>query len=251
MLEAKGLVKSYKGRKVVNNLSLTVEKGEVVGLLGPNGAGKTTTFYMAVGLIRPDKGSVYLNDKNITELPMYLRARMGISYLPQEPSVFRKLTVRENIMSILETIDLEDKEREERIESLLSELNISHLADNKAYTLSGGERRRVEITRALVTSPSFMLLDEPFAGIDPIAVTEIQNIIAKLKKKNIGILITDHSVQETLAITDRAYIINEGKILISGTPKEIAHSSKARAIYLGDKFRLMGEGHVKEEERRA
>ena len=251
MLEAKGLVKLYKGRKVVNNLSLTVEKGEVVGLLGPNGAGKTTTFYMAVGLIRPDKGSVYLNDKNITELPMYLRARMGISYLPQEPSVFRKLTVRENIMSILETIDLEDKEREERLDSLLSELNISHLADNKAYTLSGGERRRVEITRALVTSPSFMLLDEPFAGIDPIAVTEIQNIIAKLKKKNIGILITDHSVQETLAITDRAYIINEGKILISGTPKEIAHSSKARAIYLGDKFRLMGEGHVKEEEKRA
>ena len=251
MLEAKGLVKLYKGRKVVNNLSLTVEKGEVVGLLGPNGAGKTTTFYMAVGLIRPDKGSVYLNDKNITELPMYLRARMGISYLPQEPSVFRKLTVRENIMSILETIDLEDKEREERLDSLLSELNISHLADNKAYTLSGGERRRVEITRALVTSPSFMLLDEPFAGIDPIAVTEIQNIIAKLKKKNIGILITDHSVQETLAITDRAYIINEGKMLISGTPKEIAHSSKARAIYLGDKFRLMGEGHVKEEEKRA
>ena len=251
MLEAKGLVKSYKGRKVVNSLSLIVEKGEVVGLLGPNGAGKTTTFYMAVGLIRPDKGSVYLNDKNITELPMYLRARMGISYLPQEPSVFRKLTVRENIMSILETIDLEDKEREERLDSLLSELNISHLADNKAYTLSGGERRRVEITRALVTSPSFMLLDEPFAGIDPIAVTEIQNIIAKLKKKNIGILITDHSVQETLAITDRAYIINEGKILISGTPKEIAHSSKARAIYLGDKFRLMGEGHIKEEEKRA
>ena len=251
MLEAKGLVKLYKGRKVVNNLSLTVEKGEVVGLLGPNGAGKTTTFYMAVGFIRPYKGSVYLNDKNITELPMYLRARMGISYLPQEPSVFRKLTVRENIMSILETIDLEDKEREERLESLLSELNISHLANNKAYTLSGGERRRVEITRALVTSPSFMLLDEPFAGIDPIAVTEIQNIIAKLKKKNIGILITDHSVQETLAITDRAYIINEGKMLISGTPKEIAHSSKARAIYLGDKFRLMGEGHVKEEEKRA
>jgi len=251
MLEAKGLVKLYKGRKVVNSLSLTVEKGEVVGLLGPNGAGKTTTFYMAVGLIRPDKGSVYLNDKNITELPMYMRARMGISYLPQEPSVFRKLTVRENIMSILETIDLGDKEREERLDSLLSELNISHLADNKAYTLSGGERRRVEITRALVTSPSFMLLDEPFAGIDPIAVTEIQNIIAKLKKKNIGILITDHSVQETLAITDRAYIINEGKILISGTPKEIAHSSKARAIYLGDKFRLMGEGHVKEEEKRA
>lgn len=251
MLEAKGLVKSYKGRKVVNNLSLNVEKGEVVGLLGPNGAGKTTTFYMAVGLIRPDKGSVYLKDKNITELPMYLRARMGLSYLPQEPSVFRKLTVRENIMSILETIDLGGKEREERLESLLSELNISHLADNKAYTLSGGERRRVEITRALVTSPSFMLLDEPFAGIDPIAVTEIQNIIAKLKKKNIGILITDHSVQETLAITDRAYIINEGKILISGTPKEIARSSKARAIYLGDKFRLMGEAHVKEEEKRA
>jgi len=251
MLEAKGLVKLYKGRKVVNSLSLIVDRGEVVGLLGPNGAGKTTTFYMAVGLIRPDKGTVFLNGKNITELPMYMRARMGISYLPQEPSVFRKLTVRENIMSILETIDLEDKEREERLESLLSELNISHLADNKAYTLSGGERRRVEITRALVTSPSFMLLDEPFAGIDPIAVTEIQNIIAKLKKKNIGILITDHSVQETLAITDRAYIINEGKILISGTPKEIAHSPKARAIYLGEKFKLMNEAHVREEERRA
>ncbi len=250
MLEAKGLVKLYKGRKVVNSLSLIVDRGEVVGLLGPNGAGKTTTFYMAVGLIRPDKGTVFLNGKSITELPMYMRARMGISYLPQEPSVFRKLTVRENIMSILETIDLEDKEREERLELLLSELNISHLADNKAYTLSGGERRRVEITRALVTSPSFMLLDEPFAGIDPIAVTEIQNIIAKLKKKNIGILITDHSVQETLAITDRAYIINEGKILVSGTPKEIAHSSKARAIYLGEKFRLMGEAHIKEEEKR-
>ncbi|MBI5042466.1 MAG: LPS export ABC transporter ATP-binding protein [Nitrospirae bacterium] len=244
MLEAKGLVKSYKGRKVVNNLNLAVEKGEVVGLLGPNGAGKTTTFYMAVGLIRPDKGSVYLEEKNITNLPMYMRARMGISYLPQEPSVFRKLTVRENIMSILETIEMEDSEREERLESLLSELNISHLADNKAYTLSGGERRRVEITRALVTSPSFMLLDEPFAGIDPIAVIEIQNIIAKLRKKEIGVLITDHSVQETLAITDRAYIINEGKILVSGTPKEIAHSSKARAIYLGEKFRLMAESHM-------
>ncbi len=251
MLEAKGLVKSYKGRKVVNNLSLTVEKGEVVGLLGPNGAGKTTTFYMTVGLIKPDKGSVYLNEKNITNLPMYMRARMGISYLPQEPSVFRKLTVKENIMSILETIKIEDKEREERLKSLLSELNISHLADNKAYTLSGGERRRVEITRALVTSPSFILLDEPFAGIDPIAVIEIQNIIAKLKKKSIGILITDHSVQETLAITDRAYIINDGKILVSGTPKEIAHSSKARAIYLGEKFRLMAEAHTREEEKRA
>ncbi len=227
MLEAKGLVKSYKGRKVVNNLSLTV------------------------GLIKPDKGSVYLNEKNITNLPMYMRARMGISYLPQEPSVFRKLTVKENIMSILETIKIEDKEREERLKSLLSELNISHLADNKAYTLSGGERRRVEITRALVTSPSFILLDEPFAGIDPIAVIEIQNIIAKLKKKSIGILITDHSVQETLAITDRAYIINDGKILVSGTPKEIAHSSKARAIYLGEKFRLMAEAHTREEEKRA
>lgn len=251
MLEAKGLVKSYKGRKVVNNLSLTVEKGEVVGLLGPNGAGKTTTFYMVVGLIKPEKGSVYLNEKNITNLPMYMRARMGISYLPQEPSVFRKLTVRENIMSILETIEMEEGAREERLESLLSELNISHLSDNKAYTLSGGERRRVEITRALVTSPSFILLDEPFAGIDPIAVIEIQNIIAKLKKKEIGVLITDHSVQETLAITDRAYIINEGKILVSGTPKEIAHSPKAKAIYLGEKFRLMAEAHVREEEKRA
>lgn len=247
MLEAAGLVKSYRDRKVVNNLSLSVERGEVVGLLGPNGAGKTTTFYMTVGLIRPDKGSVYLDGKNITNLPMYMRARMGISYLPQEPSVFRKLTVKENILAILETIDITREEREKRLESLLSELNISRLADNKAYTLSGGERRRVEITRALVTSPSFILLDEPFAGIDPIAVVEIQNIIAQLKEKKIGVLITDHSVQETLAITDRAYIINEGKILESGTPKEIARSPKARAIYLGEKFRLLTEGHTKEE----
>ncbi|MBI5182666.1 MAG: LPS export ABC transporter ATP-binding protein [Nitrospirae bacterium] len=247
MLEAIGLVKSYKGRKVVNNLSLTVKRGEVVGLLGPNGAGKTTTFYMTVGLIKPDKGSVRLNGENITNLPMYKRARMGISYLPQEPSVFRKLTVKENIAAILETIKLTNEEREERLESLLSELNISHLADNMAYTLSGGERRRVEITRALVTSPSFILLDEPFAGIDPIAVIEIQNIVAQLKKKNIGVLITDHNVQETLAITNRAYIINEGKILESGTSKEIARSPKARAIYLGEKFRLLTEESAKEE----
>jgi lipopolysaccharide export system ATP-binding protein len=202
---------------------------------------------MTVGLIKPDKGSVHLNGKNITNLPMYKRARMGISYLPQEPSVFRKLTVKENIAAILETIKLTNKEREERLESLLSELNISHLADNMAYTLSGGERRRVEITRALVTSPSFILLDEPFAGIDPIAVIEIQNIVAQLKKKNIGVLITDHNVQETLAITNRAYIINEGKILESGTPKEIARSPKAKAIYLGEKFRLLTEESAKED----
>lgn len=237
MLEASGLEKSYQGRQVVRNINIHVGRGEVVGLLGPNGAGKTTTFYMIVGLTPPTRGEVFLNGERITHVPMYLRARKGVSYLPQEASIFRKLTVEENVMAILETIDLSPSERQSRLESLLKELNITHLAKNKAYTLSGGERRRLEITRALVLSPQYLLLDEPFAGIDPIVVLEIQKIIFHLKQKGIGVLITDHNVQETLEITDRAYIIHQGEILISGTSSEIANSPKARAIYLGDRFR--------------
>jgi len=238
ILKAEGLVKSYRGRRVVNKVDIVVKAGEVVGLLGPNGAGKTTTFYMIVGLTEPDEGRIFLNGEDIAYLPMYKRARKGIGYLPQEPSIFRKLSVRDNIMAILETLDLSKEEKEERLKGLLSELNISHLEKNKGYALSGGERRRVEITRALVTSPSFMLLDEPFSGIDPLAVIEIQKIVARLKEKGIGVLITDHNVRETLATTDRAYIINEGVIVESGTPEEIIKSPKARKIYLGDKFRL-------------
>ena len=237
VLEANGLEKSYQGRKVVKNVNVNVGRGEVVGLLGPNGAGKTTTFYMIVGLTPPTRGEIFLNGERITHVPMYLRARKGVSYLPQEASIFRKLTVGENVMAILETLDLSPSERETRLESLLNELNIAHLAKNKAYTLSGGERRRLEITRALVLSPQYLLLDEPFAGIDPIVVLEIQKIISLLKQKGIGVLITDHNVQETLEITDRAYIIHEGEILISGTSSEIANSPQARAIYLGDRFR--------------
>ncbi len=237
-LRAEGLVKSYRGRRVVDDISIFVRAGDVVGLLGPNGAGKTTTFYMMVGLTVPDEGKIFLNGEDIAYLPMYRRARKGIGYLPQEPSIFRKLTVKENIMAILETLDLSREERETRLQTLLSDLNISHLEKNKGYALSGGERRRVEITRALVTSPSFMLLDEPFSGIDPLAVIEIQKIISRLKEKGIGILITDHNVRETLAITDMAYIINEGVIVESGTPEEIIKSPKARKVYLGDKFRL-------------
>jgi lipopolysaccharide export system ATP-binding protein len=237
-LRAEGLIKSYKSRKVVNDVSILVRAGEVVGLLGPNGAGKTTTFYMMVGLTEPDEGKIFLDGEDIAYLPMYKRARKGIGYLPQEPSIFRKLTVRENIMAILETLNLSNFKKEMRLRSLLSELNISHLERNKGYALSGGERRRVEITRALVTFPSFMLLDEPFSGIDPLAVIEIQKIISRLKEKGIGILITDHNVRETLAITDKAYIINEGIIVESGTPEEIIQSPKARKVYLGDKFRL-------------
>lgn len=237
-LKAESLVKSYKGRRVVNNVDILVRAGEVVGLLGPNGAGKTTTFYMIVGLTEPDEGRIFLDGEDIAYLPMYRRARKGIGYLPQEPSIFRKLSVRDNIMAILETLDLSQDEKEERLQNLLSELNISHLDKNKGYALSGGERRRVEITRALVTSPSFMLLDEPFSGIDPLAVIEIQKIISRLKEKGIGLLITDHNVRETLAITDRAYIINEGVIVESGTPEEIIKSPKARKVYLGDEFRL-------------
>lgn len=238
ILKAEGLIKSYKGRIVVNNVGILLRAGEVVGLLGPNGAGKTTTFYMMVGLTMPDDGKIFLNGEDIAYLPMYKRARKGIGYLPQEPSIFRKLTVRENIMAILETLGFSKEEQETRLHRLLSDLNISHLEKNKGYALSGGERRRVEIARALVTSPLFMLLDEPFSGIDPLAVIEIQKIISRLKEKGIGILITDHNVRETLAITDMAYIINEGVIVESGTPEEIIKSPKARKVYLGEKFRM-------------
>jgi len=240
LLSAKHLEKSFRKRKVVKDISVEVKTGEVVGLLGPNGAGKTTVFYMIVGLIAADQGEIFLDDRNITHLPMYRRAREGIGYLPQEPSVFRKLTVEQNLLAILETLDFSPSERQERLHSLLKELNISHLSNSKAYALSGGERRRVEITRSLVTSPHFLLLDEPFAGIDPIAIIDIQKIIGQLKAKGIGILITDHNVQETLEITDRSYIISEGEILESGTSQDIANSSKAKAIYLGEKFRFLG-----------
>jgi lipopolysaccharide export system ATP-binding protein len=237
-LHARGLKKSFAGRCVVNGVDLDLAAGEVVGMLGPNGAGKTTTFYMVVGLCRPDGGEVLLGDKPITGLPMYLRARCGISYLPQEPSVFRKLTVEENLLAILETIEPSRQLRRERVEGLLNEFRITHIAKSYGYALSGGERRRVEIARALVTNPRFILLDEPFAGIDPIAVIDIQSIIAELKGKSIGILISDHNVRETLGVCDKAYIVNQGEILECGTPQEIAESKKAREIYLGEKFRL-------------
>lgn len=238
VLRTKGLVKSYQNRRVVDNVTLEIYQGEVVGLLGPNGAGKTTTFYMLVGLIKQDAGSIYLNGEDIADLPMYLRAKRGISYLPQEPSVFRKLTVEENLLAILENMELTTAQRKERLDLLLRELGIEHLAKNKAYTLSGGERRRVEIARALVTSPSYILLDEPFTGIDPIAVADIQNIICSLADWNIGILITDHNVRETLQITHRAYIINQGKIFRSGTPRSLENDEKVKQIYLGEKFKL-------------
>jgi lipopolysaccharide export system ATP-binding protein len=237
-LAVQDLVKIYHRKAVVNKVSLQLTEGEIVGLLGPNGAGKTTTFYMMVGLTRPDQGTVLLNDENISDLPMYLRARKGINYLPQEPSIFTRLTVDENIMAILETLAISGPEREARLKELLQELKLSHLAHHKAYSLSGGERRRVEITRALVTSPSFILLDEPFAGIDPLAVNDIQNIIMELKTKNIGILISDHNVRETLSVCDRAYIIHEGVVLEEGTPQKLAESETARRIYLGEKFQL-------------
>lgn len=238
VLKTENLIKSYKGRAVVRNVNLFVQQGEVVGLLGPNGAGKTTTFYMVVGLTTPDSGTVFLDDTDITELPMYLRARQGISYLPQEPSVFRKLTVSENIMAILETLNFTRQQRLSRTSELLVELGIDHVANSKSYTLSGGERRRVEIARALATSPSFMLLDEPFAGIDPIAVTDIQSIIAKLRASGIGVLITDHNVRETLKITDRAYIINNGEIFRSGSPLDLSVDPEVRKVYLGETFKL-------------
>jgi len=232
------LVKSYRGRQVVNQVSVEVKKGEIVGLLGPNGAGKTTTFYMILGLIKPNSGQVFLDGKDITSLPMYLRAKSGISYLPQEASIFRKLTVEENLLAILESLRLTSSEREKRLSELLRELGVAHLAKNKAYSLSGGERRRVEISRSLVISPYFILLDEPFAGIDPKAVLEIQKLILHLKEKGIGILITDHNVRETLQITDRAYIIKEGEIFRNGSPSELAEDEEVRRIYLGEHFRL-------------
>jgi len=237
-LEAVKLEKGYRGRNVVRGISLQVNHGEVVGLLGPNGAGKTTMFYMVVGLVRPDQGRVLLDGADITTMPMYQRAKHGIGYLPQEPSVFRKLTVAENLMAILETMDLSGIERRERRDQLLAELGIAHLAGSKAYTLSGGERRRVEIARALTLSPKFILLDEPFAGIDPLAVQDIQGIISLLKTKGIGVLITDHNVRETLAITDRAYIISEGAIIMAGSAAEIMASPQVRQLYLGEDFRL-------------
>jgi len=238
LLEARNLVKTYNGRRVVDGLSITVGRSETVGLLGPNGAGKTTSFYMAVGIVQPDEGQIIFDQDDITKKPIHERCRLGMGYLAQESSIFRKLTVEENIMAILETLDIGPKERKRRLESLLEELNISHLAKSKAYTLSGGERRRLEITRALVTNPSFLLLDEPFSGIDPIVVAEAQEIIKDLKKRGLGILLTDHNVRETLAITDRAYLVADGRLLISGTAQDLINDPKARKIYLGEKFTM-------------
>ena len=237
-IEAIGLMKTYHKRRVVNGVNLLVNPGEVVGLLGPNGAGKTTSFYMIVGLVKPDGGRILMGGEDISRMPMHRRARLGISYLPQESSIFRKLSVSDNIMAVLEFMDLTPAERQNRLDTLLSELNVGHLRTSKAYTLSGGERRRVEVARALATKPEYILLDEPFAGIDPIAVIEIQKIIAQLKSRGIGVLITDHNVRETLEITDRAYVINQGQILEEGTPRQIAASQKVREFYLGERFLL-------------
>jgi lipopolysaccharide export system ATP-binding protein len=237
-IRTENLVKIYRKRRVVDDISLEINKGEVVGLLGPNGAGKTTTFYIIVGLIAPDKGKVSFNGKTITKIPMFQRARMGLGYLAQEPSIFRKLTVEENLLLILESLGVKRDEQRGRCYSLLKELEIDHLADYKGYMLSGGERRRVEIARTLTSSPSFMLLDEPFTGVDPIAVYDIQEIISYLKEKGLGILITDHNVRETLKITDRAYIMHNGKILTSGTPQKVANCEITRKIYLGERFNL-------------
>ncbi|MEI8109973.1 MAG: LPS export ABC transporter ATP-binding protein [Chitinophagia bacterium] len=237
-IHTQNLVKSYKGRTVVSQVSVEVKQGEIVGLLGPNGAGKTTTFYMVVGLIKPDGGTVKLNDEDITQLPMYKRAQMGIGYLPQEASVFRKLSVEDNIMAVLEMTDLNKTERKEKLESLLTEFNLHHVRKNNGDSLSGGERRRTEIARALAVNPKFILLDEPFAGVDPIAVEDIQSVVARLKYKNIGILITDHNVNETLSICDRAYLLIEGKIFKHGTAEELAEDEKVRRLYLGTNFEL-------------
>jgi lipopolysaccharide export system ATP-binding protein len=237
ILQTRDLSKTYRGRRVVDDVSISVQQGQVVGLLGPNGAGKTTSFYMIVGLISPDSGRVLLDDKDITELPMYLRARSGISYLPQEASVFRKLSVEQNLLAILETLSLTSRERNERMDQLIDQLGLQRVRHNKGYALSGGERRRVEIARSLVTNPGFLLLDEPFSGIDPIQVLELQRIIGDLKRAGIGILITDHNVRETLAVTDRAYIINNGKIFRAGTPEALGHDPDVKRVYLGESFR--------------
>jgi len=253
LLETKGLFKGYKGRCVVNDVSIHIKRGEIVGLLGPNGAGKTTSFYMIMGIIRPDKGKIFFQGDNVTHFPMYTRSRLGVGYLAQEPSIFRKLSVEDNIRAVLETMNLSKKERDIRLKKLLNDLDIAYLAKNKAYTLSGGERRRLEITRALATNPSLILLDEPFSGVDPmgvkrwillcgagisIIVLEVQQILIKLKKQGLSILLTDHNVRETLSVTDRSYIMAEGKILIAGTSEVLATDAKAKEIYLGEKFTL-------------
>jgi len=237
-LSVQGLRKRYRNREVVRGVSLGISRGEVVGLLGPNGAGKTTIFYMMVGLVRPDGGTVTLDGEEISGLPMHRRARMGLGYLPQEPSVFRKLTVRENLLAFLEELPLSPGDREARLSELMEEMRISHVADSKGYSLSGGERRRVEIARALVISPAVLLLDEPFAGIDPISVADLQQVILGLKERGIGVIITDHNVRDTLKVCDRAYIISEGEILLAGTPEEITASPRVREIYLGERFSL-------------
>ncbi len=237
-LRAESLIKKYKKRTVVNNISVKVEQGEIVGLLGPNGAGKTTSFYMIVGLIKPNEGNIYLDNEDITNLPMYKRSKLGIGYLAQEASVFRNLSVEENILAVLEMTKISKKEQKERTEELMEEFSLTHVRKNMGVVLSGGERRRTEIARALAISPKFVLLDEPFAGVDPIAVEEIQTIVAKLKEKNIGILITDHNVQETLSITDRAYLMFEGKLLKSGSAEELAADEQVRRVYLGRNFEL-------------
>jgi lipopolysaccharide export system ATP-binding protein len=238
LIRTEQLVKAYKGRKVVSDVVINVKPGEIVGLLGPNGAGKTTSFYMIVGLVRPTSGKVFFNGKNVTSVPMYKRARMGMGYLSQEPSIFRKLTVQENVMSILETLPISGKERKNRLDFLLEELKITHLAKQRAYTLSGGERRRLEITRALVTNPSIILLDEPFSGIDPLAVHDVQDIVRELKSKGLGVLITDHNVRETLAVVDRAYLLCEGKVLREGNSDFLVNDEVSRELYLGPRFSM-------------
>jgi lipopolysaccharide export system ATP-binding protein len=248
-IHTKGLIKRYHNRTVVNQVSIDVEQGQIVGLLGPNGAGKTTSFYMVVGLIKPDEGEVYLNDLNITKLPMYKRAQMGIGYLPQEASVFRKLSVEDNIATVLEMTKLSKTARKDKLEELLNEFRLTHVRKNNGDSLSGGERRRTEIARALAVDPKFILLDEPFAGVDPIAVEDIQTVVAKLKYKNIGILITDHNVNETLSICDRAYLLIEGKIFKQGTAEELAEDEQVRRLYLGRNFELKRKDYLHEEAR--